>query len=703
MSELNKLLEMLPRGTSAALEPNCSAAIYRPTEYNAKMYVRAPLLREDALPNDARPPFVIVSAAGAMGKSALARYIAYEKGAHVWDVSRLTLGTNTFRGTLAESFSINALPALFDDLRNGRILFVLDALDEAEIASGWQRVEIFLSEIYGFVKDAVQTCIVLIARNDTAQYIKWYLDDLTQNNTRCYLSYRIDYFVENQAEDFIKHFISASGRRVPLSLKQAIQTIFEKFYRTLSEERHDERDFGKYWQDHKVRSFLGYAPVLQAIANFLSEYGNYMEVIAHFSARNGAQLVCEILESLLEREQGKLVERLRNRLKNNPDAYRIREEDWRQIYTPVEQLKRLFLHTRGQDASVPALHPSAIPDGCIGEYVDTLRSFLPQHPFLLDNRFAGPAFEEYTFARLLDETDFCESVREELDRTPNGKPYILSPLFAELYLFMKDQRVPADVAGYLYESIASRAVKGQFSADIVPDEDGHKFIITDHAGDETMYCTLVSGTAIFFARQLANIRIETKGEVILGCENNFELSDCSVIAGRITIRANALVVRSYTDEQFVALESPDIVYPSALSINCNIKDRFLVFSQPLGYPWSEYRRGAARSPQNGLERIAAALRSILSCFRKNDQGSFARHTKYIDNVVVGRSPMRQAIFQYLMDKKLVTASENRQLYFLDWRELNARGMNWDQLRHVIPSSGFQRLVEDIHEHIRHIL
>jgi hypothetical protein len=66
-----------------------------------------------------------------------------------------------------------------------------------------------------------------------------------------------------------------------------------------------------------VRSFLGYAPVLQAIANFLSEYRNYMEVIAHFSARNGAQLVCEIIESLLEREQGKLVERLRDRLKSS--------------------------------------------------------------------------------------------------------------------------------------------------------------------------------------------------------------------------------------------------------------------------------------------------------------------------------------------------------------------------------------------------
>ncbi|MBO9308427.1 MAG: hypothetical protein J7551_01435 [Chloroflexi bacterium] len=703
MSELNKLLEMLPRGTSAALEPNHSAAIYCPTEHSAKMYVRAPLLKEDAPPDGARPPFVIISAVGAMGKSALARYIAYEKGAHVWDVSRLTLGTNTFRGTLAESFSINALPALFDDLRNGRILFVLDALDEAEIASGWQRVEIFLSEIYGFVKDAAQTCIVLIARNDTAQYIKWYLDDLTQNNTRCCLSYRIDYFVENQAEDFIRHFISARGRGTPPALKQAIQAVFEKFYRTLSEERHDERDFGRYWQDHRVRSFLGYAPVLQAIANFLSEHRNYMEVIAHFSARNGAQLVCEIIESLLEREQGKLVDRLRERLKNNPDVYRIREEDWQRIYTPAEQLKRLFLYTRRQDAYTPALHTSAIPDGCLSDYVDTLRSFLPQHPFLLDNRFAGPAFEEYAFARLLDEPDFCERVKEELDRTPNGKPYILSPLFAELYLFMKDRKVPADVAGYLYESVASRAVKGQFSADIVPDEDGHKFIITDRAGDETIDCTLLNGTAIFFARQLTNVRIETEGEVVLGCENDFELSDCSLIARRITIRANALVVRSYTDEQFVALESPDIVYPPALTINCNNKDRFLVFSQPLGYPWSEYRRGAARSPQNGVERIAAALRSILSFFRKNDKGAFARHTKYIDNVVVGRSPMRQAILQYLMDRKLVTANDNRQLYFLDWRELNARGVNWDQLRHVTPSQGFQRLVEDIHSHIQHIL
>jgi hypothetical protein len=703
MSELNKLLDMLPTGASASFTLNSNAIVYRP---EAATYIRAPLVKDEEPHSSAhKPPFAIISAAGAMGKSALARFIAREKNAHVWDVSRLTLGTNSFVGTLTNAFAVRDLPALLDDLQAGRILFVIDALDEAEIASGWQRVEIFLSEIYSFVQSASQTCIVLISRNDTAEYIKLYLDSLAPNGAKCYISYRIDYFVENQAEDFIAQFIRANGGRDVPALKDATRTVFGKFYRTLSDEQYDERLAKKYWQNHKVRSFLGYAPVLQTIASFLSKHENYMEVIAHFGeSRSGAELVCEIIESLLEREQDKLVSRLRERLRNNPDAYRIRENDWQEVYTPVEQLKRLFFFTRNQYAYVPELHPSVIPDGCKGDYIDTLQSFLPQHPFLLESRFASPAFEEYAFARLLEEPDFRERVKNELDRAPRGKPYILSPLFAELYLFKTNQKVPADTAGYLYESIASRAVKGQFSADIVPDEDGHRFIITDRAGDETIDCTLLPGTAIFFARQLTNIRIETEGEVILGCNNDFELSDCSVIAGKITVEANALIVRSYTDEQFVSLESADVTYPPALTINCNNKERFSVFSQPLNYPWIEYYRGAfSRNPQNGIEKVAAALRSILSFFRKNDKNRFARHSKYVDNIVVGRSPMRQAIFQYLVERRLVTANDNRQLYFLEWRELNERGVNWEQLRHVTPSAGFQRLVEDIHERIQHIL
>lgn len=708
MSELDNLLRMLPTGTSANLEPNSDGIVYRPDVTQVTSYIRAPLVRDEESASSAhKPPFVIISAAGAMGKSALARFIAHEKNAHVWDVSRLTLGTNTFRGTLTSAFAIRDLPALFDDLRAGRILFVIDALDEAEIASGWQRVEIFLSEIYSFVQSAAQTCIVLIARNDTAEYIKLYLDDLPQNGAKCYISYRIDYFVENQAEDFIARFIKLSGGRDVPALKDATRTVFSKFYRTLSDEPYDERLAKKYWQNHKVRSFLGYAPVLQTIASFLSKHDNYMEVIAHFDdSESGAELVCEIIASLLVREQDKLVQRLKERLARNPDAHSIGSDDWQQIYTPAEQLKRLFLYTRSQHPYAPELLPNVIPDGCKGDYIDALRSFLPQHPFLIENRFASPAFEEYTFARLLEEPDFREKVKYELDRAPRGKPYILSPLFAELYLFMTDQRVPADIAGYLYESVASRAVKGQFSADIVPDEDGHKFIITDRAGDETIDCTLLNGTAIFFARQLTNVRIETEGEVVLGCDNDFELSDCSVIAGKITVSAKSLVVRNYTPEQFVSLESPEIAYSPTLTIDCNNKERFLVHSQPLNYPWpwSEYYRGAfSRNPQNGIEKVAAALRSILSFFRKNDKDRFARHSKYVDNIVVGRSPMRQAIFQYLMEKRLVTANDNRQLYFLEWRELNERGVNWEQLRHVTPSTSFQRLVEDIHKRIQDVL
>jgi len=53
-----------------------------------------------------RCQFVLFSAPGAVGKTALAKFVAYKTKGLYWDLSKLVIGDNTFIGTIYESVGL---------------------------------------------------------------------------------------------------------------------------------------------------------------------------------------------------------------------------------------------------------------------------------------------------------------------------------------------------------------------------------------------------------------------------------------------------------------------------------------------------------------------------------------------------------------------------------------------------------------------
>jgi hypothetical protein len=153
-------------------------------------------------PDAATSPFLIISAPGAVGKSALARHIGAIHGHFVWDLAKLKLGDNSFVGTIAQCFGPSKLPEVLQALVSGKECFVLDAFDEAEILSGWERVETFIEEIWSFVRQSPCLTIVLLARSETASTIALALEILADEK-RPYLLLEIDYFDEANASQFV--------------------------------------------------------------------------------------------------------------------------------------------------------------------------------------------------------------------------------------------------------------------------------------------------------------------------------------------------------------------------------------------------------------------------------------------------------------------------------------------------------------------
>src|SRR5947209_5059714 len=88
----------------------------------------APLLAErlDVQASD-DPAVVVISAAGAVGKSTLAREIAFRKGSPLWDLATAKpVGHHSLIGQLTNSYGYTNSPSAFKALEAGTLFLVID-------------------------------------------------------------------------------------------------------------------------------------------------------------------------------------------------------------------------------------------------------------------------------------------------------------------------------------------------------------------------------------------------------------------------------------------------------------------------------------------------------------------------------------------------------------------------------------------------
>lgn len=718
MSELSDLLNRLPKGTQFSLVSSADHAVSLPSSDEA--FVRPILKAENGFGAD-NPPIILISAPGAVGKSALARFIAAEKKCHLWDLSKLRLGTNTFKGTLANAFDAEDYSQLVSDLRNGRLLFVLDAFDEAEIVSGWARVEEFLNELFDLVKKSPGHTLILLARSTTAQLMDIYLSDLAEADAldSRHVAYSIDYFLEDQAVKFIELHLDKQGKTTQrqhyTAFREAVDKIFTLFYTVVK-----MNDLDKPWASHEVKSFLGYAPVLQAIARYIAQFDNFAYVQNTFvdpdSLSDGTSLVSGLMNDLLLREQEKLGQQLKQVGLQEAAGW----DDWETIYTPIEQLRRLFLYLQpNQEQKQRAffVDEEGVPGWLIAEYSTALKNFIEQHPFVLNGAFTGPAFQDYAFARLLAEKCLYSEVKDAWHNViVDDKAYIASPLFALLYLNINHGEASGDLAGYLYESAISRqGFQSQPRLIILPREETDDDlvhwlqIITEDEianGDEVarkqevdmrFLLDVKDDMPVTFTRRLTRSYIEVKGWVVLGRPDIvFELKDSEVICHGLVIQSNTLIVRNYGQHEQVSIEAAQYQQkPHVLNIDQN-NPSSITISWPDGqrHPWSNFYCEPLEYESHDFEEAVLGLRRIVSFFRKDRRDDFARYKQLVDNVVVGKRQIRRDLRDYLIEKRILT--HRTPLYYLDMKTLETYGINFESLRQA-------KLEDELRNFIREFL
>ena len=85
--------------------------------------------------------FILFSAPGATGKSALAKYVCFNRNGIYWDLPDNKVAEYSFQGAISEAVGFENLSNFVEKLKNGKTFLVIDAFDEAEAGSGRTGIE----------------------------------------------------------------------------------------------------------------------------------------------------------------------------------------------------------------------------------------------------------------------------------------------------------------------------------------------------------------------------------------------------------------------------------------------------------------------------------------------------------------------------------------------------------------------------------
>ena len=393
----------------------------------------------------------VISAPGATGKSALAKYLAFKYSSIYWDLADITLGDNSFIGTLVRSVGAENYSGYMSNLIKGKTMLIIDAFDEAEMISGTKAVKSFLSDVSKSVSKAEKPCVILLSRAETAQSICAYFNEI---NTP-FSHYEISFFAQSQSEGYVKQVVK-SLQKSPQNeevLTNCVKQYLENVSRLVPSE--------------ELNSFVGYAPVLQVIGEHIAPETNaYSFLIALQSEKmKGIDVIAKILDNLLEREHTKVKDSFIRRIENSYDCSQLDNE---KVYSPAEQLIDILSFVLFGEYDDSLCCNSYIPDEIKDEYVEVVRMFLPQHPFLRSAKgsegfeFTGPAFRDYVLSLLIEDRGKDEIVQLFFDekRISNHFP---SHLLWNFYTRKEEVSIPSNRVSYLFESFRSQT-KGDAQA-----------------------------------------------------------------------------------------------------------------------------------------------------------------------------------------------------------------------------------------------
>ena len=625
--------------------------------------------------NSANPQFLLFSAPGATGKSALAKYISYKYNGIYWNLAKIKLGNNSFVGTILSAVSAPEYSNFIKDLNESNVMLIIDAFDEAEIVSGRKMISSFISEINKCLDNKTNTSVIFLARTETAQFIA----SFCLENSISINHYEIGFFTEDKAHEFIKKNIETQRENV----SQVTIDCIDEYYKKVSENiNENERE-----------SFLGYAPVLEAMSKHIMSYNNAYIFSNILSSQNSCtDIIFNIMEDLLERERTKVKNSFISKCKEKHQEFL----DWDNVYLKDEQIVRLVNYIVFGENKYNSYVIKGLPDQIVDEYQEVLDSFIPQHPFISNNLeksnskkdFTGPAFRDYTLATLILDENYSD-LAEMYFEVSQGDLYIPSQIFFDCYTKITGNKVFSNHISYIYDSYRARTKANEtpyIQCSEIQDDNKKAYSLvlgTEKASskvhqDIVLEMKTVDNKVIF--EQLLNASIDAPSLYVQIGKSGVDarIYNSSVVCKKIIWGTKNISLESYESGQNLLVSAEDatgdtpnfdIVGVANLSVSIpNISNYYRLV--PYKYDFNDTSNVDAT-------KLIYAMRCILMEFRTHKKDTLAKDAERINNVVVGNNKFKKEVLDYLKYKNIIYSYKH--LYKVDTDNMQRVGISYSAL------------------------
>ena len=607
-----------------------------------RTFKEAPLTLNEEFSRDKDPAecsILLVSAPGAVGKSTLARQIAYRTGSVYIDLAQSEpVGGNTLSGGLARS-------GLYSSWENEELTVMIDGLDEAKLKVSEGGFHAFLSDIGVLSSRRKRMKTVVFGRTKTIEDAWLYIPG----------EYRvavleIGYYGIEASIEFAETTLHENhSDRLPFASvdREALTLLLE---RLRSATEGDEN------------RFAGYAPVLQAVAERVASEDNPINFINELK-RGGQPPVTlqSITLSILRREQGKL-----NQIQlQDPTLHE-------KLYTPEEQLARLVSLTyKTPPPQLPEMSPEDLTT-----YTEKVGPWLEDHPFLGgSDQPRSAVFEAAIKAKALrHEIAALTASQMELEKGELANPF--------LYLFYDTEDEPqgfdiqGEHIGVYYNSLRASLANGEMAFLTIEDDEYGEDKTGDAIGEieivrrgiedpvQTQFRTPrvgpvrlghhVRDTDIFMPE--ARVEIGPNTEAVLVAPVSIECKEIALETENLRAEARVDAELSTVVLRAGRLDgSPITRVPTTHNV-----DLFVSWPGSEAFPWHNFQdshwQEAVGDPQ--FEEALRRFRMFVLSFRSDKAKGLARHQNKIEGTRMVKGT-GQAVLNLMRGKNIVSRNQSR--------------------------------------------
>ncbi len=542
-------------------------------------------------------PIVLLSARGAAGKTTVANELSGRLQTPVWRLQNDSgVSRSSVHSTLVQH--LNVVDPLSHLAELDSPLLIVDSLDEARSrvsATSWSE----------FVEALLEACnhglrLLLMGRVRTLEDLWMSLIDGGTSPDW----YEVSHFGGSARAAYVDARTKARGPRTDTSTpayRHARNAILQALRVPMGENAEDR--------------FVGYPPVLDAVAQRLVDSPNFMAISNEFASLQSTSrtaVLKRIIEELLVREQTKMA----------PTAHDL-QLDPAAVYTPKEQAAWL-LHDL-ELGPEPILLSGQDPARRV-DYYERVKTFREDHPFRNEREWASPVFQAYIVA-------------EEFDSVPPAaalKAGGTSGLLFELVCGDATEDMLLDEIQFA--ALHSSLLAGQWqSADasvaIISDEqrlDGEFQLSLDGTTRRISFLLITEKEAeLRLPGPLTNLSVDTDGAIRVPAvgEDTTLGPDLHLHGTSVQIEGNRAVFGRRDDGQGVAdveIQADSVlILPPIIAPPLPKKGLVEVTPPPgsqLSFPWTEYEEQAPPAVDGIDERAVRMLNKLMNLTRSHGHG-----------------------------------------------------------------------------------